>query len=70
MRCWWSAIRRWRRLAGWHEDEHGVRLDVLDALDEGANSGLRSGTRIASAIWPPFFTRRSLKAFSASMPGP
>lgn len=34
---------------------------------KGANSGLRSGTRMASVILPPFFTRRALNAFSAPL---
>ena len=36
----------------------------------GAKSGLRSGTRRLSTTWPPLNCRRSLKNFSASMPGP
>jgi hypothetical protein len=40
-------------LAGWHEDEDGVRLGIGGALRERREVGLASGTLIASAISPP-----------------
>ena len=37
---------------------------------KGAKSGLRSGTRSFSITLPPLSWKRSLKNFSASLPGP
>ncbi len=50
-------------------DEGGVGLEIGDALQAGAKSGLASGTRSDSMISPPTWVKRVLNELSASVPG-
>jgi len=59
-----------RRLRAREIDKGGVGLDVADALQNGAKSGLASGMRMVSTISPPTCLNRVVNEVSASLLAP